>query len=238
MIALCRAKCWMIQLREDDYDTTIPITQRGVCSHIIVYPQRPSAIARTLPPFLEDILTPVCVVFLGSKPPAAEWLKTKATPLVVRVKINTNAVDQLPEESILPFHIQHIVPDAGIDVTTSDYVPGSNCSRFDVVVTDVDGSAHLHGLCLAALNYMKKAGSNYIVIPHNPKPVNEFNNPHMFPVMYPTLFPYGLGGLENKHGRTRLSFKRRIKHLFNLADPFPRPPVPTLERSHWPSGER
>ena len=27
--------------------------------------------------------------------------------------------------------------------------------------------------------------------------MNEFCNPDLFPMMYPTLFPYGLGGFEN-----------------------------------------
>jgi hypothetical protein len=72
MISLCRAKCWIIQLREDDAETSIPISQRGVRGHIIVYPQKPSSIALTLPPSLEDIITPVCVIFVGSHPPTPE----------------------------------------------------------------------------------------------------------------------------------------------------------------------
>ncbi|KAJ6530742.1 hypothetical protein B0H19DRAFT_967308, partial [Mycena capillaripes] len=36
--------------------------------------------------------------------------------------------------------------------------------------------------------------------------------------MYPTLFPYGLGGFEDSNRRTKLGFKRHVKHLFNLAD--------------------
>ncbi|KAJ7673935.1 hypothetical protein DFH06DRAFT_913363, partial [Mycena polygramma] len=256
MIALCRAKCWIIQLREDDGDTSIPIAQRGVRGHIIVYPQRPSAIAQTLPPPIEDIVTPICVVFVGSQPPTAEWLREKATPLVVRkervqnaltwlkvhnhlyrdVTIDTAALDQIPDESILPFHVQHIIPNAGIDVTTSDYVPGSsqpppapaapvvpNLSEiFDpapssvpfqsVVVADVDGNAPSHELRSAALEHMKKPGSNYIELPHDPNPTNEFNNPSLFPMMYPTLFPYGIGGPEDRDRATRLSFKRHIKH--------------------------
>ncbi|KAJ6447664.1 hypothetical protein C8R47DRAFT_915082, partial [Mycena vitilis] len=256
MIALCRAKCWIIQLREDDGDTTIPISQRGVRGHIIVYPQRPSAIAQTLPPPIADIVTPICVVFVGSQPPTAEWLKEKATPLVVRkervqnalawLKVNNHlyvdvvidnaALDQIPDESILPFHIQHIIPNDGIDMTTSDYVPGSsqppsqpaaptapNLSEIfnpppnpipfqSVVVADVDGNAPSNELRSAALEHMKKPGSNYIELPHDPSPTNEFNNPSLFPMMYPTLFPYGIGGPEDCNRPTKLSFKRHIKH--------------------------
>ncbi|KAJ7637332.1 hypothetical protein DFH06DRAFT_902807, partial [Mycena polygramma] len=238
MIALCRAKCWIIQLREDDGDTSIPISQRGVKGHIIVYPQRPSAVAQTLPPPIEDIVTPICVVFVGSQAPTAEWLREKATPLVVRkervqkalawlkihnhlyrdVAIDNAALDQIPDESILPFHIQHIIPNAGIDMTTSDYIPASSQPPSasvpfqSVVVADVDGNAPSHELRKAALDHMKKPGSNYVELPHDPNPTNEFNNPSLFPMMYPTLFPYGIGGPEDCHRPAQLSFKRHIKH--------------------------
>ncbi|KAJ7042215.1 hypothetical protein C8F04DRAFT_902364, partial [Mycena alexandri] len=248
MIALCRAKCWIVQLREDSGDS-VPISQRGVRGHIIVYPQRPSAIARTLPPSLSDVTTPICVVFIGSHPPTAEWLKEKATPLIVRkervmealawlkknnhlyqdITIDNSELEQLPDEAILPFRVQHVIPNAGIDVTTSDYVPGSaqppdlNLSDIlhpppstipfqSVVVADVDGNAPSSELRSAALKHLQKPGSNFIEIPHDPNPANEFNNPHLFPMMYPTLFPYGLGGLEDTSRRSKLGFKRHIKH--------------------------
>ncbi|KAJ7094151.1 hypothetical protein C8R44DRAFT_645623 [Mycena epipterygia] len=243
MIALCRSKCWIIQLRDDNYESEfgIPTTQRGVRGHIIVYPQRPSAIAQTLPPSVEDITTPICVIFVGAKPPTPEWLKTKASPLTVRKERVLNALSWLKinnhfyrdvfidksvlanyeDELMLPFHIQHIVPSARIDATTSDYVPTSAPSVVPfqtVVVTDVDGNAPSHVLRSAAMKHMQKPGSNYVEIPHDPAPANEFNNPTLFPMIYPTLFPYGIGGFEDKDRRSPLGFKAHIKHLFNLAD--------------------
>ncbi|KAJ7120682.1 hypothetical protein C8R43DRAFT_866361, partial [Mycena crocata] len=255
MIALCRAKCWIVQLRDDGKKATeaagpnIPILQRGICGHIIVYPQRPSVIAKTLPPSLEDITTPICVIFVGSHPPTSEWLKTKALPLIVRkervmraldwlkihnrlyrdVFIDRDVLKELPDEAIPPFHVQHIVPNSGIDATTSDYVPGSSepstaaglpdvstvqpeISFQSVVVTDVDGNAPSNDLRSAALRHMQKAGSNYIEIPHDRDPANEFHNPDLFPMMYPTLFPYGIGGLEDSCRPSPLSFKRHVKH--------------------------
>ncbi|KAJ6542374.1 hypothetical protein DFH09DRAFT_1249413 [Mycena vulgaris] len=248
MIALCRAKCWIIQLRDDDCDSKIPTTQRGVKGHIIIYPQRPSAIATTLPPSIDDVITPICVIFVGSSPPTQEWLQKKASPLIVRkekvmtalawLKIHNHlycdvAIDHTvlagqPDETLLPFHVQHIVPNAGIDSTTSTYVPGSaapppadespsipnlaeilnpnlTAAQFQsVVVADVDGNAPSNELRSAALKHMQKAGSNYIELPHDRKPANEFKNPTLFPMMYPTLFPYGLGGLEDEARKTRL----------------------------------
>ncbi|KAJ7020688.1 hypothetical protein C8F04DRAFT_899972, partial [Mycena alexandri] len=251
MIALCRAKCWIVQLREDGSESVGSFAQRGVRGHIIVYPQKPSSIAQSLPPSLEDIITPICVIFVGSTPPSEEWLRTKATPLTVRkekvlkalewlkinnhlysdVPINRPVLDALPDESVLPFRIQHILPSAGIDATTSDYIPGSSSPPDDppnladilapppsqvpfqsVVVSDVDGNAPSADLRAAALRHLKKPGGNYFEIPHDKDPANEFNNPHLFPMMYPTLFPYGLGGMEDKHRCSKLGFKRHVKH--------------------------
>ncbi|KAJ7110809.1 hypothetical protein C8R43DRAFT_821853, partial [Mycena crocata] len=255
MIALCRAKCWIVQLREDRSKPeaalpSIPVLQRGVVGHIIVYPQRPSVIAKSLPPSLEDITTPICVIFVGAHPPTPEWLKTKALPLIVRkervmraldwlkihnhlyrdVFIDREVLKDLPDESIPPFHVQHIVPNSGIDATTSDYVPGSAApAEFpnladclpsplpeipfqSVVVTDVDGNAPSNDLRAAALRHMQKAGSNYLEIPHDRSPANEFKNTDLFPMMYPTLFPYGIGGLEDSRRPSPLSFKRHVKH--------------------------
>ncbi|KAJ6527578.1 hypothetical protein DFH09DRAFT_1250539 [Mycena vulgaris] len=245
MIALCRAKCWIVQLRDEHSKTKI--TQRGVSGHIIVYPQQPSAIAKTLPPSIDDIITPICVIFVGSNPPTADWLKTKATPLIVRKERVMKALDWLKirnhlyrdvlidptvlrdhdDSVLLPFHIQHVIPSAGIDLTTSDYVPGSaqppdSAAATDlndilyppassetafqsVVVADVDGNAPAHILRAEALKHLKKPGSNYIEIPHDSQAVNEFKNPHLFPMIYPTLFPYGLGGVEDPRRRSPIS---------------------------------
>ena len=84
MIARCRAKCWIVQLKEENPSIMMPDSQQGVKGHIIIYPQRPSEVATLLPPNLSDIITPVCVLFVGSTPPTAEWLQEKAKPLCVR----------------------------------------------------------------------------------------------------------------------------------------------------------
>ncbi|KAJ7748829.1 hypothetical protein DFH07DRAFT_691796, partial [Mycena maculata] len=251
MIARCRAKCWIIQLKEEgDYST--PITQRGVRGHIIVYPQKPSAIAKVLPPSIDEVITPICVIFVGSNPPTLEWLQKKAKPLTVRkekvlnaltwlqkhnplykdVDINSSVFDGQPDEAILPFHIQHIIPSTGINASTSSYVsdgadmppvcpdladilnpPASAPIAFEsVVVTDVEGHASSNELRKAAVEHMKLPGKNYVGIPHERDPVNEFKNPSLFPMIYPTLFPYGIGGCEDRRRKTPLGMRTHIKH--------------------------
>jgi hypothetical protein len=44
---------------------------------------------------------------------------------------------------------------------------------------------------------VKEKGGSYIEIGHGPHPVNKFNDPHLFPMIYPTLFLYGIGGMED-----------------------------------------
>lgn len=83
MIARCRSKCWIIQLREENQDLILATTQRGIKGHIIIYPQQPSKIAEILPPSIEEITSPVCVLFVGSSPPTPEWLRDHAKPLAV-----------------------------------------------------------------------------------------------------------------------------------------------------------
>jgi hypothetical protein len=170
---------------------------------------------------------------------ALRWLKIN-NYLYADVAIDQGALDELPAGDILPFPIQQIIPNAGINSSTSNYAPGSSIPSGDgqgapqlsdilspppsnipfqsVVDADVDGNAPSNVLRSAALRHMAKAGSNFIEIPHAGKPANEFHNPDLFPMMYPTLCPYGLGSMVDEHQRLRLGLKRHVKHLFSLAD--------------------
>src|ERR1700678_1083309 len=252
MIARCRAKCWIVQLKEENSTVVMPETQRGLHGHIIIYPQHPSEIAKILPPSINDLLTPICVLFVGSNPPTLEWLREKAKPLCVRrekvhnalkwlkennplyvdIEINTDLLNSLDENHILPYHIEHIVPSDKIETLTSRYDENAEFNADvthaldmntndipfqNVVITDIDGHAPPHELRAAALRHIKKGGG-YIQIPHDPTPVNEFCNPSLFPMIYPSLFPYGIGGFEDNTRQIPISMKRHVKHLCGMSD--------------------
>ncbi|KAG0696053.1 hypothetical protein DFH29DRAFT_760234, partial [Suillus ampliporus] len=241
MIARCRAKCWVIHLKEENSNLHLPHSQRGMKGHIIIYPQNPSAIAQVLPPSLDEVVTPICVLFVGSSPPTQEWLQTKASPLIIRrervrralewlsrhnrlykdVIIDHGALDELECEQLLPVHIQHVPVDKGEDMLTSRY--DTNVSEpqtstesampfQNVVVSDVDVHAPSNELRAAALHHMKQHGGGYIEIPHGPVPMNDFANPDLFPMVYPTLFPYGLGGFESPVRMSKIAMKSHVKH--------------------------
>ncbi|TDL18174.1 hypothetical protein BD410DRAFT_694577, partial [Rickenella mellea] len=248
MIARCRSKCWVVQLKEENQDLVLPNAQRGMKGHIIIYPQRPDEIATILPPSVDDIVTPICVIFVGSSPPTQEWLRTKAKPLSVRrekvrsalqwlqihnplysdVQINHEMLNALDDEQILPFHVQHVLPNEAADSLTSRYDSNNSVHNNipacldasaaqipfeNVVITDVDGLTPANELRAAAVRHVKEKKGGYIQIPHDPEPVNEFFNPELFPMIYPTLFPYGMGGFEDSRRCGRLSMKRQVKHL-------------------------
>jgi hypothetical protein len=141
MIALCRAKCWIVQLSEQRSDVAFPHNQRGFHGNIIIYPQPSQKIASMLPPSIEEIVSPICVIFVGSSPPSPEWLRNKAKPLAVRadkvrqaliwlknhnslyshIDIDHNTLDSLPENGILPFHIEHVLLNENEDALISRY---------------------------------------------------------------------------------------------------------------------
>ncbi|KAK0471092.1 hypothetical protein IW261DRAFT_1344826 [Armillaria novae-zelandiae] len=255
MISLCHAKCMILQLKEENWSITLPTTQRGIKGNIIIYPQQPSKIASMLPPSVEEITSPLCVLFIGAQIPTMEWLRTKAKPLAVNgrrvrlalqwlkahnplykdVVLNEDVLSYLDGNPMLPFSVQHIPVseesekltlryDAPLDTTRCD-IPKVDAPPDDgdvpferIVISNVDVSASSNKLRAAALSHVKSRGGGYVEITHDPTPVNEFNNPELFPLMYPTLFPYGIGGMED-HGRTTsISFQAHVKHLLSLND--------------------
>jgi hypothetical protein len=118
MIARCQSKCWVIQLKEEDpnNENTVlpPNVQCGVKGHIIIYPQQPSEIAHLLPPNINDVLIPICVLFIRSSPPSHEWLKKKAKPLCIRREKLWAALNWLKRNNPLynDIEINHAVLDS------------------------------------------------------------------------------------------------------------------------------
>ncbi|KAH9851807.1 hypothetical protein C2E23DRAFT_732212, partial [Lenzites betulinus] len=255
IVARARAKSFIVHLKEDKYkknknkngsedesSTRRPNEQRGFKGHIIIHPQRPERLDDILPPTVDDILTPICIIFVGAEPPTQQWLKDKAKPLGVRrekvrsaldwlksnnhlyrdITIDNERLNDLPLDGLLPFHVEHVQPNVSEEALTDRYDDlrlsnrdGTTREHVEfqkVVITDVDGRAPANELRAAAIRHIKDKGGGYMEVPHDPTPVNEFCNPQLFPMLYPTLFPYGVGGCENPSRRRPLSLRRHIKH--------------------------
>lgn len=150
------------------------------------------------------------------------------------VQLNNQVLDSMEDEGILPVHVD-IVPTSFAQVSLlSGYTSNPRVSSMDdgveearnndsdvfgsVVVANVDGNSSAAVLRAAAMEHIKKKGSHYIQIPHGTVPVGNFNNPGLLPMVFPTLFPYGLGGSEDCWRSRPVALHRHVKHLFELAD--------------------
>ncbi|KAJ7200534.1 hypothetical protein GGX14DRAFT_571942 [Mycena pura] len=102
-------------------------------------------------------------------------------------------------------HPLHSNDDSG---NKSDEVPFQS-----VVITDVDGHASSNELRAAAFRHVKKKGGGYIQVPHDRDAENEFRKDSLlFPMIYPTLFPYGIGVPRMPDGR----FQEHPSFLFTV----------------------
>ncbi|KAJ3878268.1 hypothetical protein F5051DRAFT_460615 [Lentinula edodes] len=239
MISRCRAKSWIIQLKEAD-EIANKTTQRGLKGNIIVYPQKPTALAKILPPSLDELTAPICVIFVGSSRPSEEWLRNKAKPLTAHPKVVRDALIWLKSHNkwykdiiidydflaTLPVHVECVESGKSADSLTAGYDPTHSTSSYptvehgtsenhdeevifeSVVIADVDANATMNELRAAAMRHIKFKGGSYIEIPHDTEPMNEFFNPSLFPMIYPTLFPYGIGGFKDYSRSEPVSLKR------------------------------
>ncbi|KAF7783421.1 hypothetical protein Agabi119p4_1445 [Agaricus bisporus var. burnettii] len=129
----------------------------------------------------------------------------------------------MPTESFLPpVHIEHLKSSNTTDSLTSRYdndqtMPSTSLDVLQsIVVADVNATAPAHILRASALCHVKSKGGGYLQIHHEPDFINEFNNPDLLPMSYPTLFPYGIGGLEDAT-RTIFNIIQRRKALLQTS---------------------
>ena len=87
-----------------------------------------------------------------------------------------------------------------------------------VLISDVDVHASPNELKVAAICHLTAKGNRILQIScgHDPEP--DFGNFNLFPKMFPSLFPYGIGTLEDPSQRKNISLCTHIKHLLQLTD--------------------
>jgi len=57
-----------------------------------------------------------------------------------------------------------------------------------------------------------------LAIHHSSTAVSEYYNPDLMPGMFPTLYPFGIGGFEDKTHAIAISFKEQAAYYFNIPD--------------------
>ncbi|CAF3346347.1 unnamed protein product [Rotaria socialis] len=60
--------------------------------------------------------------------------------------------------------------------------------------------------------------STVYIIPRGNKPANEYYNPNLLLGVFPTLFPYGCGALEDCSRPVKINFREHLKYLLSFGD--------------------
>ena len=67
-------------------------------------------------------------------------------------------------------------------------------------------------------NLKRDANTPDLIISHGNDAIPEYNNPTLFPGMFPSLFPYGLGGFDDNTREVPISFQKHVEYLLDLAN--------------------
>ncbi|KAJ7597965.1 hypothetical protein C8J56DRAFT_725004, partial [Mycena floridula] len=145
---------------------------------------------------------------------ALKWLKTNHR-LYHDIVIDMDALAQYPDDDNgrVPFHIRHQTPNAttegqnstytghGIDTTEAIFandpntigsqIPISSSGTYDVEETELS----LNLRKLQALRHLKSGGS-FVKSATTDETLATRNNPDVYGMLWPTLFPYGMGMFE------------------------------------------
>ncbi|CAF1289231.1 unnamed protein product [Adineta steineri] len=178
---------------------------------------------------------------------ALQWLKTNNS-LYRNVTINQSTIDKLPNDDVpeclwTTMQISTEVemaeneragytPDAIADTTelsNSEAIPlmtsavldvnGTNISSDDVTQhvlerVRVETDEEIHDR-----NSDENAKKDPVyVIPRGNKPTNEYYNPNLLMGIFPTLFPYGCGALEDNSRLVKINLREHIRYLLSFED--------------------
>ncbi|KAE8220859.1 hypothetical protein CF319_g5685 [Tilletia indica] len=157
---------------------------------------------------------------------------------------DTDALNELPEDDVPELLMRYVVHQDHSNVPslfeaeTSGIEPHPGLSLTDDLEAsegrtfiEHHGLIDLNGVRIPsnvrlANGLLQASGGAHpdMIIKHGSQFVSSYNNPGLFPGMYPTLFPWGVGGFGEDR-QVSLSFDKQAKHLLDIADP--------SFRRHW-----
>ena len=212
---------------------------RKMTSHVIAFESPVPKIYHRLPPPMEDLDDVLAVLFTGPcKPTEKEF---QHTPLLVRRKKVMHALEWLKlnhadyadleiayDEWSITLKI-HFLFSLNINTQRPQKL---RKAQVNLIMNDGHGVHEgecpfiVHGLTGAdydtkSLNTLKGIALRHwnnqggaLAVSHGSSPLSIYNNPNLYPQIFPWLFPYGLGGI----GSTPLSDKTHKQHLLMYHD--------------------
>lgn len=168
------------------------------------------------------------------------WLKVH-NRLYSNVTLAPEILDLYPDAGILPGVEERVITStiepadifddetAGYTDHPSDSLKGQSVTDDDApfVLLDKLGVVDPDGACIPGRILNASAVRNLIpasrdmpdlLISNSSAPVSEYNNPSLFPSMYPTLFPYGIGGFDDRTRLKSVTFLPRANALLDCPD--------------------
>ncbi|KAJ7579529.1 hypothetical protein C8J56DRAFT_796194, partial [Mycena floridula] len=153
---------------------------------------------------------------------ALQWLKLH-NRLYRDIEIDLTALAEYPDDHIgrIPFHINHQKPTStirsqsstssvcrqlGLDPNSESGIPISASGTFDVK----DTAVALNLRKIRALQHLK-AGGAFVKSSTTPETLFTRNNPDVYGMLWPTLFPYGIGMFEDPVRSKAVALKTQVK---------------------------
>ena len=212
-------------------------------SNAITFANPTPKIYQMLPPPVEELDDVLAFIFTGPAQPTQEELKR--TPLLVRrnkviaalewlklnhidyhdIDISYKNMEKYLEEGppvVIDYRISDTnkIPEA-TNVHDMEDEMGTEKGNCPFVVHGLTGAElqnkSLETLKAIAMNHLNKQGK-ILAIGHQEKPESIYNNPKLYPQMFPWLFPYGLGGFGNVFNRSQISELQHKRHLLMYHD--------------------
>ena len=212
---------------------------RKMASHVIAFKSPVPKIYHKLPPPIEELDEVLAILFTGPCEPTEK--EFQRTPLLVRrnhvaqalewlklnhsdyadLEIAYDELDRYPEDSPpVSVHYQHSLTNKvaeGTSVFDDALDDGVDQGECPFVVHGLMGE-HLETKSVTALKGIAlRHWNNHggaLAISHDDSPQSIYNNPNLYPQIFPWLFPYGLGGI----GATKLSEKLHKRRLLMYHD--------------------
>ncbi|PPQ73943.1 hypothetical protein CVT24_012551 [Panaeolus cyanescens] len=199
-----------------------------------------------LPPPKDTLNDVIAVIFTGVEPASTEDLKR--TPVLVRrakikmalewlilnhkdyvsLKIDYDELAKYDEEGIpvTVIHKQMDVSEGNVLATAKSVFDNDD----EIGAEEGPCPYTVHGLSSekfstmtstqrkgAALQHLAKGG-HFLAVGHDPKPQSMYNNPSLYPLMFPWLFPYGLGAVGQDKHTSMISYETHLRWLLLYHD--------------------
>lgn len=234
LIARYRHNCCIIRVHKGGYKLR---------ANAVVFAQPVAKLLTVLPMKREELDSVVAVLFTGSVAPTSSDFKR--TPFLIRrryvwralVWLKLNHCDYIDVQ--LSEHNLHTYADGELPVAyfhqkTTDAEPEETLASSDRTkpTGTEDGAVPLsvHGVTdttlgtlsydeqvLTALRHLRNGG-NVLSVGRKASPESVYDNPQLFPGMFPWLFPYGYGGFGNERVMFKIPLVRHVRSLLMYAD--------------------